>query len=229
MAEPVAPSVIINDPNAVPDNLDTNGGEDNVIANDDVMVDRTLQSVATAPNQVSDYLAAYLVYGANLMGYEKVERVKPGMLKLKEPDTIIGIFEKWETIYEYSEKIVWYSPIVYQFMLLCWCTIFGLSQGEKTEYCYDNVFADILLEGGDEPDGIYGYVDMFTWDGFLEVYGISIANKIFTEFMVNSVVSIFLAGVFYKFNESGIPLCTEGEQALILAGKYDLCLYASFI
>ena len=37
------------------------------------------------------------------------------------------------------------------------------------------------------------------------------ANTVIIEFMINSVVALFLAGVFYKLNESGLPLCTNGE------------------
>ena len=109
MSAPVAPSVIVNNPDAVPSKLDANTG----LNNNDSMIDRTLQAVPTAPNQLSDYVAAYLVYAANLLGYNKVERVKPGMLKLKEPNTIMGIFKKYETIWEYTDRIQWFSPIVY--------------------------------------------------------------------------------------------------------------------
>ena len=34
-------------------------------------------------------------------------------------------------------------------------------------YCYDNVWADTNLRNGDEPEGIFGWVDVFTWEGFL--------------------------------------------------------------
>ena len=111
-------------------------------------------------------------------------------------------------------------------MLLVWCSLFGLSQGERFQYCYDNVFADILLNGGVEPEGIYGYVDVFTWKGFLQVWGVSIVNDLFAEVAVNTVVGLFLALVYYKLNESGLPICQPGEQELILGGKWDLCLYA---
>ena len=59
------------------------------------------------------------------------------------------------------------------FFILVWCSIWKgydtWSKGEKL-YCYDNTFADMTLNGGDKPSGIYGYVDMYTWEGWFQMY-----------------------------------------------------------
>ena len=59
--------------------------------------------------------------------------------------------------------------MVYQFMLLLACTLGkGVTDVEKYGrlYCYDNAWADSLLNNGFKPGGIFGWGDVFTWTGF---------------------------------------------------------------
>ena len=54
-------------------------------------------------------------------------------------------------------------------MLLLACTLGkGVTDVEKYGrlYCYDNAWADSLLNNGFKPGGIFGWGDVFTWTGF---------------------------------------------------------------
>ena len=58
-----------------------------------------------------------------------------------------------------------------QLWFLIWCTFYkwnDVTSGKKL-YCYDNSFADLRLNNGNEPDGIYGYYDVWTWGGWFSV------------------------------------------------------------
>ena len=60
--------------------------------------------------------------------------------------------------------------MVYQFFLLLACSL-GVGKLESVEkygrlYCYDNAWADALLNNGFKPGGIFGWGDVFTWTGF---------------------------------------------------------------
>ena len=227
MSAPKGQTVIINNPDAVPSNLDENATDS--VKNDGVMVDRTLQAVATAPNQLSDQVAAYITLAANLLGVENATRVQPGQLKLKEPKTAMEIFDKWYYIFDYAGDIGWNSPIVTQFFVLVWCTVYGLATEKQNGYCYDNIYADLTLNGGKPTDGIYKYVDVFTWGGFLEVYLLGIINFSIYTFFFQTLVGLFLTAMYSKLADAGLPLCAPGEQELIIGGRWNLCLYADTI
>lgn len=74
---------------------------------------------------------------------------------------------------EFSAALYWFkneknsflpfTPRVYLMLTLLSCSIWKYAGFNLTGTCYDNVFADMVLNGGDKPDGIYGYIDVFTW------------------------------------------------------------------
>ena len=61
-------------------------------------------------------------------------------------------------------------------MLLVICTIFKGWHDYPLYgrlYCYDNVWADALLRGGN-PSGPWEYYDVFTWEGYGQIWMIAI-------------------------------------------------------
>jgi len=74
---PTAPPVVVNptQPLVTPSNDTTAKG---VIINSNTVTDSSLQGTITAPNQVSDYMAAYILWAAKLHGKQNISRVLPG-------------------------------------------------------------------------------------------------------------------------------------------------------
>ena len=220
-------SVVVVNNNDNPSPVPIIDNETNTIIDSLTEADRTLQKVATAPGQASDYIAKYLTYAAELMGVENFKRVKPGMLKIKNPDTFVGIYNKFETMVLYANDPQPWSEFTWVTLTMLVCSAYTptLPIGE-TLYCYDNILADFLLNNG-EPEGIYGYVDMFTWDGWWQVVGYSALNYLIVELLIETITAYFLAHVFSQMDAS-FPLCQPGEGELVLFGSIDLCEYFQF-
>ena len=90
---------------------------------------------------------------------------------MKRPNSVIELYNQYEQIFDYTWNQGFTDPMVYQFMLLLACSLWKTEeQVEKYGrlYCYDNVWADSLLNNGDKPPGIFGWLDVFTWTGFGE-------------------------------------------------------------
>jgi len=97
-----------------------------------------------------------------------------------------------------------------QFFILSWCSAYGLFENkEEVKYCYDNVFADMSLNGGNKPSGIYGVVDVFTWGGWLSMWAYMIFNKYIIEVTFNIIVAGLLGLIFAIWKD--VPLCNVGE------------------
>ena len=98
-------------------------------------------------------------------------RVEPGQLRLQgRPKTIYRQTENFNHVLDYFATIKWFSLYHAHFWLLLFCTTFYWADQNNYPYCYDNVWADIVLENGrPNKDSIYSIVDLFTWEGWLWV------------------------------------------------------------
>ena len=94
------------------------------------------------------------------------------------------------------------------------CSVFS----PGTEYCYDNVVADLSLNSG-APTGINGVWDLFTWKGFGEMFTFALLFRTIS-FVVENLV-LFGAFSFWFGMDSSIPLCSPGEEYKVLG--YDIC------
>jgi hypothetical protein len=165
------------------------------------------------------------------LGKENVTRIYPGDLKMVEPNSWTGVWIMWETIYNYAWNPGFAAAIVRQFLLMVWCTAYTAAEkGDQgtpwnAMYCYDNVFADLSLNGGNPGmTNINRYVDTFTWEGLLEVWAFYAIGQVWYEFYWNTVVAIVLALVFLAMPT--LPLCNTGEKQLIIGfGEvvFDMC------
>ena len=64
----------------------------------------------------------------------------------------------------------------------------------------------MVLNDGDQPPGIYGYYDMFTWAGWWEVWMTSSFIHVLEDWLFATVV----AGVFIFYGamvDADIPYC----------------------
>ena len=101
-------------------------------------------------------------------------RVIPGTAKFKHPTSIAGLWKKFNTVNSFV-NLNFYDRFVWQFPFLIWCTISKLADDswkwDQTNYCYDNFVSDLNMHDGDgEANGIFGYYDLFTWEGWLDVW-----------------------------------------------------------
>ena len=55
---------------------------------------------------------------------EHHKRVKPGGLKLKQPTSVAGLYNKFFAVRGYAITAGWMGNYSYQFFLLLYCTIF---------------------------------------------------------------------------------------------------------
>lgn len=96
------------------------------------------------------------------------------------------------------------------FVILSACSFYkGL---ELSGTCYDNVWADIYLNGG-SPDQKFEYLsaaDMFTWKGWLTAYAAYIMNNL-TSSITTAVAVNGAYTLAYVFN-SGWSLCGEFDS-----------------
>ena len=101
----------------------------------------------------------------------------------------------------------------YQLLLMVACTIF---QGWHDYplygrlYCYNNVWADTLLKGGDEPPKVWGYLDVFTWEGYFMAW----LFKIMFETLMDNIEGSIYAAIFAMFYVSNDAMvwCFPGEK-----------------
>ena len=110
-------------------------------------------------------------------------------------------------LFDYGMQPIFpWSPIVWQFVLLAFCGVISLGEAEAFDgYCYNNIFADIVLNNG-KPEGIYAYVDLFSWNGFTMVWIVQFFMNLFTEFTFNTLIGVGLAIVYYIVAPT-TPLC----------------------
>ena len=93
-----------------------------------------------------------------------------------EPTTLWGLRNKYKKMTETFGSWGFDSPLIWHGLLLTFATIYNPDQ----EYFYDNLWADMVLNGGDPgEDSIYATVDLFTWRGYIEICLINIITWAF--------------------------------------------------
>ena len=182
---------------------------------------------ATESELPADIVARYMNYVGQLTGKTDTNRVKPGMLDVKTPETLVQFVKKYTTIINYGSTNAFWDLGPRNTLLLAWCTLGSLANLEEGErlYCYDNVFADFSLSNGDptDLDSIYTWIDVFTWDGWLKVFVITALWQLGTEIIMSTVIAWFMTEAMQQW---GLPLCNNGELYLtgLLGEQIDLCV-----
>ena len=104
-------------------------------------------------------------------------------------------------------------------MVLTACGIWKYGSINSTGTCYDNVWADMVLGGGDKPAGVYGYVDVFTWYGLVKVVAFSSAVWFLREFLFTTFTAFWMAVVLWMTPD--IVICEPGE---FVYWGWDVCV-----
>jgi hypothetical protein len=131
-------------------------------------------------------------------------------------------------------KVSEFSEMIPHFYLMIICTTYKIFDENQPTYpnanalvyCYDNTFADLKLNSGLYPSGIWGAMDMYTWEGFGGTYLIDYAIFAAEEVIWNSLVG-FIFAMVYAGVSNETPFCNSGEKQLELllfgAINYDIC------
>ena len=143
-------------------------------------------------------------------------RVIPGTAKFKHPTSIAGLWEKYSILSGFT-SVNFYDKFTWQFPFLVWCSIDKMVKGtwswdeNTTNYCYDNFVADLNMHDGDgEAPGIFGYYDMFTWEGYLDVWFWRTATNIFINYIAAFWIAILFV-MYYAMSDESLPLCVKGD------------------
>ena len=81
----------------------------------------------------------------------------------------------------------------------------------------------MTLNGGDKPAGIYGYVDMYTWEGWLEMYIFGWFVYIFNRGFKTLLKRLYFIALY--FMNPQMPLCFPGENLPIFFGNINGCSF----
>lgn len=161
---------------------------------------------------MSDYGAAFYLWGAKTLGFktDKVRRLYPGDFKPKKPDTFMSLFLYWQELKEYYNFGGMFTQLTLQFEVMLWCQIYTRNESQHlnpwfkdgVRYCYDNIFADLYLQGGDETriKGPLQFFDLFTWGGFMTALTMSLVREFAEELVWNFWVVMYLYIYMYAVN-----------------------------
>ena len=170
-------------------------------------------------NPFTQYIEAFLIYfEKKLSGATNVSRVTS--VTLTKPTTVVQNFKQFDIMFRYAYGTGVISDQYLLFLLHIWCTFFN----GFTDSCYNNVFADIALNGGTpNANTISSVVDVYSWSGWLKMYFFSvILNGI-----VYSIIYLFGAvGYAFYYSTANSALCKAGD--LVLFG-WDLCPSLSWL
>ena len=141
----------------------------------------------------------------------------PGTAKFKHPTSVAGLWRKFKTLDSFV-AINFYDKFTWQFPLLIWCTIDKMARGEwdynwsTTNYCYDNFVADLNMHDGDgEAKGIFGYYDMFTWEGYLDVWFWRTGQRILVTWLTQFWIATMFV-MYYAMADESLPMCVKGDK-----------------
>jgi len=155
------------------------------------------------------------------------DRVAAGGLTMAAaPTTVMEYYAKFAAFVGEFHEILGLSNLHTYFWVLVYSSFFDPDFWTNGGYAYNNFIADKDLQSG-APDGIFAYVDLLTWEGWL--WGLCFWVVWHTYVYLSSgVLAIPLFMVWYAFN-TDIPLCEADDFAdnfFKTTFDWDLCAYA---
>ena len=192
--------------------------------------DPPVQKLPVQEGTVPEYLASIhkLFYSVPVIGEDiklgLMNRVAPGQLKMKKPDSVVTLYNQFVEIFNYTDNQGFTDPMVYQFMLMLFCTAWKVWDDVPEYgrlYCYDNAWADSLLNNGNKPKGIFGWADVFTWTGFAQVEMFMVVMEMLWQFVLETTYATMFIG-FYLSN-TNMVWCFPGEEIDIFFGLVNGC------
>jgi hypothetical protein len=155
-------------------------------------------------SSLADYIKAYVVYYyTETSGVtSSLNRVDTYDLSTTIPASLVdfmGWYGTW-TADEFATNSMSNSNALWiHFIILISCTFY--KGFDLTGTCYDNVWADVWLNGGSPADD-YSYLaaaDMFTWKGWLTAYSAYVLNNLSTT-VISAIALNFVYALAYTYN-----------------------------
>ena len=141
------------------------------------------------------------------------------------PTTVMGWHRMFATFVGEFHEILGFGAIQKYFWVLVYSSLFDPTFWSNGGYAYQNFYADYVLNNG-SPEGIFEYIDMLTWKGWL--WGFAFWALWHTYVYLSSgVLAALTFLVWYLFN-SDIPLCAPSDFAdnwFNVNFGWNLCAY----
>lgn len=94
-----------------------------------------------------------------------------------------------------------------------WCQIYTRNESQhlnpwfkdNQRYCYDNIFADLFLQGGD-VQRVFGplqFFDLFTWNGWMSALLMALLREFGEELVWNLIVATAMYVYLFVMNPNG--------------------------
>ena len=184
-------------------------------------------SSGTKPD-IQDFISGIVYwYAANVMNRDPSTfgRVT-GSVTFQDPaKSMLEWYDQLQTAFLYFDSPEFYSSITLQAVLLLYCAAY---KSEQLGYigldafkgnCYDNAFADVTLKKGYHPYGVFGYYDLFTWKGYLELMRLALYYYAAKTVFEYAFEVIYMGSILFFIPD--LRFCKPGEWMI---DKYDICV-----
>merc|ERR1712147_81152 len=173
----------------------------------------------------SNTLSAPIYWWAKKKGVKYTTRVVPGTYERAEPKSMIQTYKQFAAMDSATKALGPTSMIFLHGLLMIVCSVLDPS----TEYCYNNVFADItMMAGHPKYKSPYGFLDWYTWSGWFEALGFHIMMASLKELVV--MVVIVGSSLAYLMTNPTLPFCQDGDFKFdYIVGYVDICKTLTFL
>ena len=132
-----------------------------------------------------------------------------GVTMAAAPTTVVQHFKKFKALTDDYHEILGNSKLLIHFFILVYSSLFDADFWTNGGYAYQNWYADWMLNNG-TPEGIYSYIDLFTWEGWMYGFLFWLAWHVWV-YLSSSLVSALAFMIFYLFVQQWMPLCADGD------------------
>ena len=177
---------------------------------------------------MADFMAKLVVwYMTTYGGTGDHDRVTTRLTPAAAPESLLGMQAKYQEVAAIKDDTGFTSVLSQQWMIMLACTAYNSDKISLTYKCYDNVFADTILENG-AVGGIYSYFDLFTWRGLLTFTAVYVAEQWLSEVFDNMFWSYVLMLEYWMNEGAQNKYCASGDLTITDPWgfgwfEYDLC------
>jgi len=163
---------------------------------------------------LSDFMAKLVVwYATNYGGTSDHDRQTTRIAPASAPTTLLSMQAKYQEVAGIKEDTGFTSIMMQQWIIMLSCTAYNSADISWTYKCYDNVFADTILENG-AVGGIYSYFDLFTWRGLISFTGVYVIEQFLAELFDNMFWTEVLILEYFMNEGNTIKYCDTGDLTI---------------
>ena len=136
-------------------------------------------------------------------------RVQPGGKTSYTVESHYQYIQKYQAMEKSVRSTGADSNIFNYLLVMLLCTFSTPNMGYDTQ-CYDNIWADLSLNGGDlDKDNLLAWVDLFTWKGWVELGIFMIVNN-GVLFLLEALIIVGYLGINYA--TTSLPFCVAADD-----------------